>query len=279
MIIDFHTHTFPDSLAGAAMEKLKAASHTRAFTDGTEAALYASMTKSGIDKCVVLPVATNPRQITHINDISAEKNKNGGNIIYFAAMHPEFEAPKAELRRIKDLGIKGIKLHPVYQGVDFDDTRTLRILEYAEETGLITVTHAGLDVGFPGVERCTPEMIKNASVSVQPKRLVLAHMGGWRQWQEAADLLSGRGLYIDTSFSIGKMEQDTPYYSENELELLSLEDAAEIISSFGADNVLFGTDSPWSDQKSAISKILELPIPEEAKDKILYKNAEGLLEI
>lgn len=278
MIIDFHAHTFPDKIASAAIGKLKSASHTKAFTGGTDGELSASMKGAGIAESVVLPVATNPDKIPHINDISAAKNGLNG-LIYFAAMHPGFADAKAEMRRIKDMGIKGIKLHPVYQDIDFDDIRTLRILEYAEENGLITVTHAGFDIGFPGVRRCTPEMVKNAVETVRPKRLVLAHMGGWRMWQKAADMLCGKGLYIDTSFSIGKMTQETPYYSEEELKLLSISEAAEVISAFGEDNVLFGTDSPWSDQKAEVETVLSLPVADGAKEKILYKNAEKLLGI
>ena len=276
MIIDFHTHTFPDKIANAAIEKLKAASHTRAFTSGTESELISSMQSCGISKSVVLPVATNPDKIPHINDISAEKNRNES-LIYFAAMHPDFADAKAEIKRIKALGIKGIKLHPVYQNIDFDDIKILRILEYAEENGLITVTHAGLDVGFPGVEHCTPKMIKNAVDKIQPKRLVLAHMGGWKMWEEAAEMLAGMGLFIDTAFSIGKMVQDTPYYSEDELKLLSFEETAKIIDAFGEDNVIFGTDSPWSSQKESVLDILHLPVSNETKEKILYKNAIKLL--
>lgn len=278
MIIDFHTHTFPDKIASVAIEKLKSASHTKAFTDGTDGKLLASMASCGIEKSVVLPVATNPEKIPHINDISAEKNRSG-NLVYFAAMHPDFADAKAELRRIRDLGIKGVKLHPVYQNIDFDDMRTLRILDFAEENDLITVVHAGLDVGFPGVERCTPQMIKNAVSTVNPNRLVLAHMGGWKMWQDAKELLHGRGLFIDTSFSIGKMTQEVPYYSEKELELLSFDDAKSIIDAFGEDNVLFGTDSPWGDQKAEVSNISKLPVSDEAKEKILYKNASVLLGI
>ena len=278
MIIDFHTHTFPDKIAEGAIEKLKSASHTRAFTNGTESELLKSMDRAGIAKSIVLPVATNPEKIPHINDISAEKNKDG-RLIYFAAMHPDCDNAKGELRRIRDLGIKGIKLHPVYQNINFDDIRTLRILDYAEELGLITVTHAGLDIGFPGVERCTPGMIKKAVSEIKPKKLVLAHMGGWRQWQEAAELLAMRDLYIDTAFSIGKMVQDTHYYSDEELMLLSHDGAKKIISAFGADHVLFGTDSPWSDQKTAIDDILKLSIADDVKEKILHKNAEVLLGI
>lgn len=278
MIIDFHTHTFPDKIAGMAIEKLKSASHTKPFTSGTENELLKSMASCGIDRSVVLPVATNPDKIPHINDISAQKNGDG-KLIYFAAMHPDFENAKEEMRRIKEMGIKGIKLHPVYQDIDFDDIRTLRILEYAEENGLITVTHSGLDVGFPGVTRCTPKMIKNAVTAIHPKRLVLAHMGGWKQWENSADMLSGYGLFIDTAFSIGKMEQETPYYSDEELRLLDFEEAAEIIDAFGEDNVLFGTDSPWSDQKSSVLDILHLPINDDVKAKVLYKNAVKLLGI
>ena len=276
MIIDFHTHTFPEKIAEMAIEKLKLASHTKAFTGGTDGELLASMETCGISRSVVLPVATNPEKIPHINDISAEKNRSGA-LVYFAAMHPDFTDAKAEMRRIKEMGIKGIKLHPVYQDIDFDDIRTLRILEYAEENELITVTHAGLDVGFPGVERCAPRMVRNAARSVCPRRLVLAHLGGWKVWQEAADMLAGRGLFIDTSFSIGKMTQETPYYSEEELKLLDLKEAEGIIKAFGEDNVLFGTDSPWGDQKASIEDILKLEISEEEKEKILYKNAARLL--
>ena len=278
MIIDFHTHTFPDKIAKGAIEKLKSLSHTKAFTGGTEGELIASMLSCGINKSIVLPVATNPDKIPHINDISAEKNKDG-NLIYFASMHPDFADAKSEMKRIKSLGIKGIKLHPVYHNIDFDDIRTLRILEYAEENELITVTHAGLDVGFPGVKRCTPKMIKNAVNAVHPKRLVLAHMGGWKMWETAAEMLSGMGLFIDTAFSIGKMEQETPYYSEDELKLLNFEETVKIIDAFGEDYVLFGTDSPWSDQKESVLDILHLPVDDEVKEKILYRNAVKLLKI
>ena len=77
MIIDFHTHTFPDKIAKIAIEKLKSASHTRAFTGGTEGELLSSMASCTINTSVVLPVATNPDKIPHINDISADKNRDG----------------------------------------------------------------------------------------------------------------------------------------------------------------------------------------------------------
>ena len=81
MIIDFHTHTFPDAIAAAAVDKLQAASHTKPFSDGTVSGLRASMATAGIDASVVLPVATSPRQVSHINDnairVNALSNETG----------------------------------------------------------------------------------------------------------------------------------------------------------------------------------------------------------
>ena len=63
MIIDIHTHTFPDAIAQKAVEKLAATSHSKAFLDGTQADLSASMKRAGIDYSVVLPVATDPQKV------------------------------------------------------------------------------------------------------------------------------------------------------------------------------------------------------------------------
>ena len=74
MIIDFHTHTFPDAIARTAVDKLQAASHTRPFSDGTAEGLRASMLRAGIAWSLVLPVATSPRQVPHINDAAIRLN-------------------------------------------------------------------------------------------------------------------------------------------------------------------------------------------------------------
>lgn len=74
MVIDIHTHTFPDKLAAPTIRKLQGACHTRAFTDATNAGLAASMARAGIDCSVVLPVATNPHQVAHVNESAAQIN-------------------------------------------------------------------------------------------------------------------------------------------------------------------------------------------------------------
>ena len=282
MIIDFHTHTFPDKIAASAIEKLSGKSHTRPFSDGTAGGLAASAKAAGIDLSVILPVATNTNQVPSINNYAAKANETAEatGLLSFGCIHPDFPEWKEELSRIAALGLKGIKLHPVYQDVDFDDMRYLRILDRAGELGLIIVTHSGLDIGYPGVERCSPQMILNAVKQVGQVKLVLAHMGGWRQWAAAEELLVGQSVWFDTSFSAGEIAPlEDGYYSQEELPMLDKSDFLRMIRRFGTDRVLFGTDSPWSDQKASLDLIRALPLENAEKDAVLGGNARRLLQL
>ena len=283
MRIDFHTHIFPDAIAERAIGKLQAASHTRPFTDGTAAGLSASMRGAGIDYAVALPVATSARQVPGLNDAAKRVNdaaKETG-ILSFGGMHPEMEAWEAEMERIAAMGLAGVKLHPPYQNADADDPRIVRIVKKAGELGLPVVTHAGLDVGLPGSERSTPEKLLRLIERAPDTTVILAHMGGWRCWREAEALLKDTGVYLDTSFSLGSLTPngDGFYKTEEELRMLDGEGFLRLIGAFGADRVLFGTDSPWGDQSAETARIEALPLQDEEKRAILGENAARLLNL
>lgn len=282
MIIDIHTHTFPDKIAAATLDKLKHLSHTIPFTDGTAAGLAASMARAGVDRSVVMPVATSPRQVPHVNDASARMNELGAQtgVLSFGCMHPDFDGWKEELARVRDLGLKGIKLHPQYQDTDFDDPRYLRILDRCGELGLVVLTHAGLDIGMPGKDNCAPEMVARVLAQVGPVKLVLAHMGGWRQWDRVEALLPGTGVYLDTSFSLGEITPlDDGHYRPGDLPLLDEAAFLRMVRRFGPDRILFGTDSPWDDQETALARLRALPLEKSELDAILGGNARKLLEL
>ena len=282
MIIDIHTHTFPDKIAAATLDKLKHLSHTIPFTDGTAAGLAASMARAGVDRSVVMPVATSPRQVPHVNDASARMNELGAQtgVLSFGCMHPDFDGWKEELARVRDLGLKGIKLHPQYQDTDFDDPRYLRILDRCGELGLVVLTHAGLDIGMPGKDNCAPEMVARVLEQVGPVKLVLAHMGGWRQWDRVEALLPGTGVYLDTSFSLGEITPlDDGHYRPGDLPLLDEAAFLRMVRRFGSDRILFGTDSPWDDQETALARLRALPLEPAELEAILGGNAKRLLGI
>ena len=285
MIIDIHTHTFPEKIAEKALQGLQAACHTEKFSDGTEKGLINKMKTGGVDISVILPVAKSHKQVEHVNDASVQINEKhaGDGLISFGCMHPDYDNYKNELRRIKSYGIKGIKVHPPYQGYDLDDIKYLRILYEAASLDLIVLTHAGLDIGLPGIVRCTPKMSAHAMKEVcgnghSDFKFVLAHMGGWRNWDEVIKYLPGLGVYIDTAFYTGVMHPlPDGYWDGKDIRQMDQNMFVKVCKAIGTDHVLFGTDSPWGDQKETIDFIKRTRLTETEIKNILGENAKKVL--
>ncbi len=280
MIIDFHTHTFPDAIAKKVIHDLSFKSNTKAFTDGTLSALLTSMQSSGIDYSVSLPVMTSPGQVEKINHSMIENKealfKQG--IIAFGGMHPDYEDYKTELKYLQENGIPGIKLHPAYQNVDLDDIRMLRIIESASELGLIILIHAGIDIGLYDHNYSSVSHILKVIKDVQPEKFVLAHMGNWGCFDEVESDLAGAPVYLDTAFAIGAITPNPqskvkPILTSN----LSNEQFTRIVRKHGTNKILFATDSPWEDQKDYIRRIKAMSLTDTEKNQILGENACKLL--
>ena len=283
MIIDFHTHSFPDKIAASAVEKLSCQAHIKAFADGSANGILKSMEEGGFDLSVMLPVAVKPTNVESMNTYSAQFNELYAEkgILSFGCIHPDYENWKNELGRVVQLGLKGIKIHPVYQGVNQDDIRYIRILEKAGELGLVVVAHAGLDIGFPGAVNSTPSMIANAIKQAGPVKFVAAHMGSWKLWDEVDELLPFPNVYVDTAFSLGNIvpRENDAHYIENDKALLTKEQFCTLVRKFGADRVLFGSDNPWESQKTAANKVKDSGLSQNELDKILCGNAKKILNV
>lgn len=280
MIIDIHTHTFPEKIAAKAIESLSKEAHIMANTDGTNTGLKVSMKEADVDISVIMPVATSAEQVVKINDRAARVNEEETSLISFGCIHPEFEDYRNELRRIAEHGIKGIKIHPVYQKLDIDDVIFLNIIDCAAENGLIVLTHAGLDVGFPGVVKCSPKMCRHVWDEIGSFKFVLAHMGGWENWEEVPEYFAGTGVYLDTSFSTEKIKPlNDGYWDGKNLSMMGEDRVMKIIEAIGPDNILFGSDSPWTSQKDSIEFIKRLPLSDNEQSGILGGNAAKLMLI
>lgn len=280
MIIDFHTHTFPAKISKSVLANLAGLSHTAYFTDGSTDGLQASMEQASVDYSVNLPVMTYAGQVEKVNSSLMRERESllDRGIITFGGMHPDYEDYRKELKKLKDAGALGIKLHPAYQGVDFDDIRTMRIISCATELGLIIVTHAGIDIGLYEHNYCSVKMILNVLEQVHPSKLVLAHMGGWGGWDEVEHDLAGAPVWLDTAFSIGPITPN-PIQTEKPLlpSNLSDEDFVRLMRKHGADKVLFATDSPWEDQTDYIGRMTRMSMTEEEKQSVFSGNAAALL--
>lgn len=260
-IIDFHTHAFPDALAPRAMKTLlEEAPGIRAYLDGTLGALLASMQKSGIEKSVVCCIATRPEQFEPI--LSWCKDSRCEQFVMLPSIHPSSSRSLEQIDQIKAEGFQGIKLHPFYQDFIIDEDRMLEIYDKLQRENMLAVMHTGFDIAFPRTRRADPEKIVRISEMFPHLKLITTHLGAWKQWKEVEQLMVGRPIYMGISFA---------------MEYMDISQARRIIMNHPAEYVLFGTDSPWTDQSETATLLANLMLSEKKLNMILHSNAERLL--
>lgn len=264
MVIDFHTHIFPDPLAPRAVGALEKSSHTKAALGGTRQELVDSMRKNGVDYSVNMPIASRPDQTASINRFACEVQQKGEGLLSFGSVHPGFDGWKQQLREIRAAGLKGIKLHPDFQGVFLDDPSMVAVMWEAADLGLMVLIHCGMDVSFPDLHRSTPERLHRILPRLKGATIVAAHLGGFRYLDDVEKYLVGEDVYLDTSYTIGKASEDQ---------------VRRIIGNHRPDRLLFGTDSPWEDQGEALTHFKGLHLAQELEHAILYGNAARLLDL
>lgn len=284
MIIDFHTHTFPEKIAAKALGKLAGLGDTTPFTNGMLPGLQSSMKDNGVDLAVLMPVATAPKQHETINRVAIGTNEKWQEtgIMSFGGIHPENDNYKEIINNLANHGIKGIKLHPVFQNIDIDDEKFLRIISYACEKGLYVMTHAGYDISYPGITHASVKKIKHMLDQVAPDKMILAHMGGWSEWDEVEELLTEYPIWMDTATCLTTIVHREKDLSKRkfspEEEQLENGRFLRIVHKLGAERFLMGSDSPWTPQGESIAVIRDNDgLTDKEKEMILGENAKSIL--
>ena len=167
-----------------------------------------------------------------------------------------------ELERIAAAGLKGVKLHPDYQGFFSDDEKMKPIYKKIASLGLITTFHAGLDLAYEPPFRNTPERMKRALSWFDGAPVVAAHWGGAAMAEQVIEELCGLPLFFDISFG----------YS-----VITKPQAEKIIEKHGVERLLFGTDAPWHTPELELRVINTLGLSESEKELLFCKNALRIL--
>ena len=264
MIIDFHTHIFPDALAPRAIASLQFTAGIPVAFDGTVGGLTALMKREGVDLSIVLNTVTNERQVDKVNAFALETARNHGSLIPFCSVHPLNDNIYGRLKEYKDLGIKGVKHHPDYVGIAFDDERMHPLLSAVSDLGMPLVIHTGYDPVSPNLMHATPDMILNVLDRFPDLILVAAHLGGVNVWDEVADKLCGRNLYLDTAFCCERIG-------------ITAEQGRKIFDRHPHEKILFGSDAPWATPGEVLDFISKLGLSEESMELVLCQNAKKLL--
>lgn len=260
MIIDTHTHIFADAIAKRARESLVKTAGVPCYTDMTENSTRQYLKDNGIDFAVMAPIATKPSQQDTINDWAASVDH--GSIISFGTIYPGAGDPKDQVRGITERGLHGVKLHPDYQHFFADDPALYPLYEAISDAGLPLLFHAGRDPISMNVVHCTPLMLLRLSEIFPDLRIMGAHLGGNMMYDAVERDLVGTNVFLDLSMSL-------IYCDPAQIE--------RIIRMHRAERILFATDTPWSEPKPLIAFIENLDIPEDDKERILWKNAAKLL--
>ena len=74
--------------------------------------------------------------------------------------------------------------------------------------------------------------------------------------------MGGRRIWVDTSSSLYSIAPET---------------ARRLIDAYGVDRVLFGSDFPMWTPKEELERFMQIPLTEEERETILWKNAASLL--
>jgi predicted TIM-barrel fold metal-dependent hydrolase len=263
MIIDFHTHVFPDQKSSMILTSLSKRADIPHFTDGTLSGLLNSMEKGGIHLSVISRITTRADQVMSINQwLYGLKKKN---ILPLATIHPDLKKGEEYIEKLKNIGFKGIKVHPDYQGFYADDKRMYPFYDALQSSGMPILFHAGLDRGLLPPFHAMPEQLLNVHRQFPRLKMVAAHMGGEDNYQETEECLLGTEIYLDTAFVLRIMDKN----------LLK-----RFLNKHSKDRFLFGSDSPFSEQAEDLKYLMNLSyLNQQEKEKIAGKNAADLLGV
>ncbi len=260
MVIDVHTHAFPDSLAPRAMARLTDG-NAKPFTDGTVGGLLRSMDAAGIDASVICSIATKPDQFEPI--LKWSRAIASDRIIPLGSIHPDDPDAVARVGEVKAAQLRGLKIHPYYQDFVLDDERLFPFYAAVEASGLVLVSHTGFDPAFPRVRRADPARILNLIRHFPRLNFLATHFGGWDDWDEVEARLIGQPVNLEISLSA---------------EFLSPDRLRRMLLAHPQDRLFFGSDSPWGNPAESLGILNALNFSSvDFLKKFLGLNASGLL--
>ena len=259
-IIDCHTHIYPEAIAR------KAAASIRDFynlgdeeLEGTAAELLRRGAKAGIDGFVVLPVGMKPAQVHHVNTFILEQMSCQSRFWGLGTVHAAMEDLTEEVRWILDSPLRGVKLHPDFQGFDIDDPRLFPMYEMLRGKKPVM-----FHTGDPRYDASHPRRVKRLLELFPDLQIVAAHFGGYSVYEEAYGILRDTDCVFDVSSSLMFLPEGT---------------AERYIGGYGAERMMFGSDFPLWDPAVEVNRFLNLKLTQNQREQIAHKTAERVFRL
>jgi predicted TIM-barrel fold metal-dependent hydrolase len=267
MIVDCHTHIFPEKIAPKVMAQNRRNLELEPYGAGTTSDLITYMDTAGVDYAIAFGVAPDGGFVRATNDwLMSQANSR---LLLFGTITPDYEQWEAEIERIKAAGIVGVKFNPLFQDIRPEDRNMYPIYEKLTQEEMFVFYHAGKGSGRENSAevRSTPAGLRRLHDDHPNLELICAHFGGSGMLDEVMESLAGTDVYLDTS--------QTP--TCRDLDVVTIK---KLINKHGTDRILYATDYPWARQGSAYGWEYEwlqmLNLSEKDQEMILGGNAQRL---
>lgn len=261
MIIDAHTHVWPDKIAEVALGG-NALPGLEARGNGTVSGLDSAMDRADVAVSCCLGIANEARHVDGVNRFIAglEDERHVG----FGTVHVELSVEE-NLESLRRHGLRGVKIHPLFQNYALDDPRLWEIFEaFGDEVAVITHVGAGGDAHQNSLS--SPRMIRDIVRTFPKLRLMACHFGGYKILDDAEEMLSGADVVLETSWPPS-------------LTTLAPERVRELIRKHGAERIVFGSDWPMTSPADEIAAIQALGLSDDETKAVLGGTLARLLGI
>lgn len=264
---DAHVHVMPEEKR---QQLIKDNGETHSWSKANLDILLGNMDEFNIEKALLLPI-NDSRAFYDMNKtnefIASVVNKVPDRLFGFADLvikdsYGMYEGVEELEYAIKDLGLRGLKIHPNNLNIPADDLRLVPVLRKAAELNAPVMFHS--NPWGPGFyDMSSPDKI-NRMIKVFPDiKFITAHLGGMRYMDaiRAVDM-------VDISFTIVDL-----------VELYGIKITNNILRKFGVDRLIFGTDFPECDYQKYFDILDQMDFTQDEINQIAYKNIANILNI
>ena len=178
---------------------------------------------------------------------------------------------------VNDLGLRGLKLGPIYQNFDPSDPKHLPLFKKAERLGIPINWHQGTSFVRQGpLKYSNPILLEDIAVACPDLRMIISHMG--HPWETECVVLIRKhpNLYADTSALHYRP------WRHYQAFMTALEYGVE-------HKLIFGSDFPSATPEQAIAGLWKVNdivegtrfprFPDEAIERIIYENWKQFLQL
>ena len=212
----------------------------------------------------------------------AEALKNEPDLVGFGTVDFDKNNLKDQVKKIKDLGLYGIKIHPAAQEVRIDSPQLFEVYEEAEKQGLFISFHTGLH--WHRISDYQMLLFDEVAYNFPKLRFSMEHIGGYSFFREALLIMNNNSRseipHVYAGWTSIAMETDEMGNTRQGAWSLTDDDLCTLVHQAGYKTSIFGLDTPYKgieQTQQAIERIKNLPITEEAKRGILGENLKRVL--